>query len=121
MNYLGVDWGKSKIGLAVGDSELRIASPFGVVGKFSELMNVIKEEEIDVVILGRPKKMSGNDEFLDEYDEFVGRLSDCVRVDFVDERLTTKEASGLIRGFKKKGGEDDVAAMLILQGWLDKY
>lgn len=120
MNYLGIDWGKAKIGLAVGDDELRIASPFGIVGGISRVIEVMKEEGIDRVVLGRPVKMDSSEVFLSEYEEFAARLSEIVDVDFIDERLSTKEASGLIREMKGGGKEDAVAAMIILQGYLDK-
>ncbi|MBL7058115.1 Holliday junction resolvase RuvX [Patescibacteria group bacterium] len=121
MNFIGIDWGKSKIGIAIGDDELKIASPFCIVSNFDELLKIIEEEQIDKAILGRPIKMGGeNATFTEEYDAFCNRLKKHVSLELIDERLTTKHASGLIRPLKLKLKEDSVAAMLILQAYLDK-
>ena len=46
--YLGVDWGKSKIGIAVADSENRTAIPYQVVKNINELAKIIKNEKINI-------------------------------------------------------------------------
>ncbi len=121
MKYLGIDWGKSKIGLAIGDDELKIASPFNIISKFNELINIIKKEKINKVVLGNPIKMCGtNKDCLAEYIQFYQRLKKHVGVELIDERLTTKQALVLIRELKYSKKEDSVSAMLILQSYFDR-
>ena len=130
--YLGVDWGEKRIGLATADGEMKLALPFKTVANVSELIQVIIEEEIELVVLGYPKKMAGaianNPQWLD----FVARLEkevDCPLV-FFDERLSSRAADSLGTGLKpvpgmrgkkpqNKAERDEVAAAIILQDYLD--
>lgn len=123
INYLGIDWGEVRIGLALGDDEIKIASPFKVVGSINEIIQVIKDEDIDVVILGKPLRMSNADfRMSNEYNEFIDLLKKKVNIPikFVDERLSSKAADALVGDKKTKAPRDAVAAMLILQSYLDK-
>lgn len=121
MKYLGIDWGKSKIGLAIGDDELKIASPFKIVSDFNELIEVLEVEEIERVVLGEPVKMCGDSEScMIEYNEFYKRLKKRIPVELIDERLTTRQAIGMMQGQKGRKDEDSVSAMLILQNYFDR-
>ena len=55
--YLGVDWGEKRIGLALGDSLLKIATPFKTVGDPARLLEVVEEEGIDILVVGKPLKL----------------------------------------------------------------
>ena len=120
--YLGVDWGSKRIGLALGDSETKMATPFKTVGSLNELVALAKEEMVDVIILGKPIKMRGEGEgiapvftrFAEELQEHLPE----VKIELVDERLSSKAADALPGG-KLKASRDEVAAMLLLQGFLD--
>jgi putative Holliday junction resolvase len=121
-NYLGVDWGEKRIGLATADSEVKLALPLKTVATLAELLNVIKEEETDVIVLGQPQKMSGAAadnqlwlSFLEQLKERSGRL-----VELVDERLSSLAADALDGSTEEKAGRDEIAASLILQDYLDK-
>ena len=124
MRYLGIDWGEAKIGLAIGDGELKIASPFGVVATLKQVLAVIAEEGIDVVVLGEPLKMSGEKDFLKTFKDFSAQLNKAllgkVRVELFDERLTSKGADALEGTKKTKAAQDAIAAMLTLQNFFDK-
>lgn len=122
MKYLGIDWGEKRIGLSLGDSELKIASPFKVVSGLNELVDIIKKEEIDEIIIGDPIKMSGRESDRAEFDEFVGNLKKktSLSIELIDERLTSKAADSLPGDKKTKSERDAIAAMLILQTYLDK-
>ncbi|MBU0897878.1 Holliday junction resolvase RuvX, partial [Patescibacteria group bacterium] len=52
--YLGIDWGEKRIGLAIGDSETKIALPFKTVENIEAVLQVINDEKIDAVIIGEP-------------------------------------------------------------------
>ena len=124
MKYLGIDWGEARIGLAIGDDELKIASPFEVVGDINQVLKIVKEEGIDVVVLGEPLKMSGKNEFLESYISFCNKfkkaLLNKVEVVMHDERLTSKGADALPGTKKTKAPQDAIAAMLTLQNFFDK-
>ena len=122
MKYLGIDHGEKRIGLALGDSETKLATPFKVVSSINDIKQAIKEEDVDAVVVGKPVKMSGDEKLSDEFNEFVNALKSKIRipVELVDERLSSKAADALIGGKKTKAPRDAIAAMLILQSYLDK-
>ncbi len=120
--FLGVDWGTKRIGLAIGDSSTRLASPFKVVGDLEEVLDIIEYEEIDEMVIGKPLKMYDADGELDkDYIVFVDELERVVEIPIikVDERLSSKHADSLIGDKKTKAARDSIAAMLILQSYLD--
>ena len=123
LKFLGIDWGEKRIGLALADGETKLATPFKVVGNLTGVLAVIKEEEIDRLILGAPLKMRDsrmgmNEKFL----EFVELLKRNVKlpVELIDERLSSQGADALIGNYKTKAPRDALAAMLILQTYLDQ-
>lgn len=118
--YLGVDWGEKRIGLALGDSENKIATPFKVVESLSVLVEVIEKEKIDVIVLGLPKKMNGNQDLNPKFTSFFKLLKAKVKTEIVlfDERLTSVQADTL-KVKKIKQERDAISAMLILQNYFD--
>lgn len=121
--YLGIDWGEKRIGLALGDSETKIATPFKTVAGIDELLELIKEEEIEVVVLGKPVSIL-NSEFpiSEKFKNFLNELKENLNIpiELVDERLSSKAADALEGSKKTKASRDEIAAMLILQSYLDK-
>ncbi|MBU4375800.1 Holliday junction resolvase RuvX [Patescibacteria group bacterium] len=129
--YLGIDWGEKRIGLALGDSETKIATPFKVAGSIKEIVKIIKEEKINAIIIGKPVKMSGRDELSDEFESFVKLLEKKagIPIEMIDERLSSKAADALVGGkranppslkFRRaRAPRDAIAAMLILQSYFD--
>ncbi|MFH1745385.1 MAG: Holliday junction resolvase RuvX [bacterium] len=121
--YLGIDWGTSRVGLAMGDSETKIATPYKVVNDLNEILEIIKQEKINEIVIGRPVKMSGDTENLTlEYGEFIISLKNNMHLPVreIDERLTSKAADALFGDKIAKVPRDAVAAMLILQSYLDR-
>jgi len=124
MKYLGIDWGEKRIGLAVGDSSAKLAVPFGVVFSLKEILKITKEEDIEKVIVGEPKRMSGKGNLAEAFNRFVGKLKKNlnVEIELIDERLSSKAADNLMGSKKEKAPRDAVAAMIILQSYFDmKY
>lgn len=129
MNYLGIDWGKAKIGLAMGNDEAKLASPImtlsfqnqtEILKKLNELIN---EENIKGLVVGRPISLGGGEKMSEEFERFVKKLADLkVEIYFEDERLTTKYAQSLQKEYKgsKKVSDDEIAAAAILQTFFDK-
>ncbi|MDP1845479.1 MAG: Holliday junction resolvase RuvX [Candidatus Moranbacteria bacterium] len=132
-HILGIDYGRAKIGLAIGDSETRIASAYAVLNNDKNLLQkiagIIERENISKVIIGvtnlETKFPSRSSVLMDE-PRSLGNLvskSTGVEVEYQDEMFTTKQAhQNLIeKGMKGiKRFDDQEAARLILQGWLDK-
>ncbi|PIT93669.1 Holliday junction resolvase RuvX [Candidatus Falkowbacteria bacterium CG10_big_fil_rev_8_21_14_0_10_43_11] len=123
IKYLGLDYGTKRMGLAIGDSENKTAVVFGTVNNIDEIAKIIADEEIDVVVLGKPYSMVDKTRELPEnFKKFVEELKSKISVEiiFEDERLSSKYADSLAGDKKTKAGRDEIAAMSILQGYLDK-
>lgn len=120
--YLGVDWGTRRIGLALADSEARVAVPLTTVANVSELLKVIQSEEIAMIIVGSPFKMASTALPLSaEFEKFISELKSRTKVPilFYDERLSSLAADALPGNKKNKAERDEIAAMIILQDYLD--
>ncbi len=120
--YLGIDWGEKRIGLAVGDSEMKIASPFIVVENLNDILDVIEEELIEEIVIGKPYQLSSIDfQLSSEFTSFLNDLKSKVKIPVheFDERLTSKAADSRIGDKKTKASRDAIAAMIILQDYLD--
>lgn len=128
MRYLGIDHGGKRIGLAIGDDETHIAAPLEVVEADSldeavgAVVLIIKEEGIDQIVLGLPTSMSGsNNKQADIVKRFGAALEQAsgTKVNYEDERLSSKQADALTRDVAA-ANKDAIAAMVILQSYLDK-
>lgn len=118
---LGIDWGTSKIGLALGDPITKMASPYRVVKTLPEVLAVIKQEGVGQIVLGQPIQLANDQAMSDSFNVFYNGLvaTSQLPVALVDERLTTKQANSLGRDKKQSAAEDAIAAMLILQAYFD--
>lgn len=121
--YLGIDYGTKRIGLALGDDLVRVASPFKVAADLAEVVGAAKDEGIDALVVGLPKTMRGQAGKMHQAVEvFIGQLAELtgLPVETVDERLSSKAGDALEGDRKDKAPRDAVAAMIILQHYLDK-
>lgn len=120
MNYLGIDYGQSKIGLSKASSELPVATPLGVIKNksavFEDLEMIIAEEGITQIIVGYPLTLSGEaGAQAKEVDVFIEKLRPLsIPIAKQDERFSSKSAVA-------KGDDDSSAAALILQTYLDSH
>jgi len=129
---LGVDFGKARIGLAISDELRLLAHPLETVPAASDatkrIARIVRERKINIVVVGIPKKMSGESgKAAIEALEFVEKLRAVLPCEVVtwDERLTTVAAQRALRETGKKVRDtrqivDQVAAQMILQGYLDR-
>ena len=130
MNYLGLDWGKSKLGIAFGSNITKLSSPIMILNfntyteAIEKLQELVEKEDVKIIVLGKPVSLSGKDSLSKDYNKFVTLLEGLkgVKIKFEDERLSTKLAGQLNREFKgyKKVGDDDLAAAAILQTHFDR-
>ncbi len=117
---LGIDFGKTKIGLAVADSETRIAFGYEMLKNDKKLpekiVEIIKKEGISKIIIGFAGTKS------QELATLLERETK-LPTEFQNEIFSTQQAE---RNLKEKGAkkikrlDDQEAARIILQSWLDK-
>jgi putative Holliday junction resolvase len=134
MRILGIDYGDSRVGIAVSDPLGYTAQgiktlPNKVYSKLLEsVVNIALEYNVSAVVIGLPKNMDGTEGFrADITKTFTADLKEKLpEVEFIfqDERLTTVQASGYLnvtntRGKSRKNVIDTVAAEIILQSYLD--
>ena len=134
MKILAVDWGRVVLGLAVSD-ELGITAQ-GLIGlpHKDETRDVeaigayVRDLQVEEIVVGLPKKMDGT---LGPSAEAAQRLAQVLRerlklpVHLWDERLTSRAAertlvSAGVRRRARRSVVDQVAATMILQGFLDR-
>ena len=135
MRYVGLDVGERRIGVALSDATGLIASAIGNVvradndmeGDLQKTADKIRELGAEAVVIGLPKNMNGT---IGPRAESVMAFAEALKekidipMHFWDERLSTVEAhktmidAGMSRN-KRKNKVDSVAAVLILQGFLD--
>ncbi len=122
MNYLGIDWGKKRIGLALADSETQIALAFKTVNFLSQVIDIIEKENIDIIVLGKPVKLNNDNDLDPDFKNFLLNLREKTnkKIELIDERFTTKAGVSLIGRKQDKADRDSLSASLILQSYLEK-
>ncbi len=130
---LAIDFGMKRFGLAVSDPLGLTAQGLPTLERtnlkcdFSALEALIREYEVQEIILGNPLSKDGSASAMsgrvDEFAQKLGKRVGCV-VKLWDERLTSAEAQRMLRSSgispgKRQRAVDRVAATLILQGYLD--
>lgn len=133
MRILGLDYGDSRIGVAVSDLLGLTAQSVGLIAEKNfekqvlKVIEYINEYKAEKVVLGMPKNMNGTiGERGEKTHVFANALKEkCdIPIIFWDERLTTSAAhrtlsESNVSGKKRKGILDKIAAVFILQGYLD--
>ncbi|MDO8685667.1 MAG: Holliday junction resolvase RuvX [Clostridiales bacterium] len=134
MRILGVDFGDSRIGIAISD-------PFGwtsggvetinwsgdITRPIEKISTIVAEYGVEKIVVGMPRNMNGTYGPRSEITwDFIRQLEQKTGLEVIpwDERLTTAAASRIIHelGYKtkdKKHVMDQMAAAQILQGYLD--
>lgn len=133
MKILAVDYGDSRTGIACCDASEMLASPICTI--FEKRRHILpekiaalaKEHEVGEIVVGNPLNMNGT---AGPRSELAHALADDIRalvdvpVVMWDERSTTVSAIGIlnqtdVRGKKRKAVIDSVAAVLILENYLN--
>jgi putative Holliday junction resolvase len=129
---LGIDFGDVRIGLALSDELRMLAHPFETVPNSPQALahigTVLADKSVDTAVVGLPKNMDGTKgPAAQKAEAFAQQLRAAhpqLRVLLWDERMTTVAAQRALHeaGRTVKNSRavvDQVAAQLILQGWLD--
>lgn len=135
---MGLDVGTKTVGVAVSDLMGWTAQGIEIIPideenedyNFSRLGELISEYEVTKVIIGLPKNMNNSEGSRAEASRHYGELiieQFNLSVDYQDERLTTVQAermlieNGDVSRKKRKKVIDKLAAVLILQNYLDAH
>lgn len=136
MRIMGLDFGSKTVGVAISDALLLTAQGIEIVRRKSptklrqtlaRIEELVEEYEVEKIVLGYPKNMNNTEgERCEKTKEFKEMLERRTGLEVVlwDERLTTVEADrtmieGGIRREDRKEYVDKLAAVFILQGYLD--
>ena len=136
MRVIGIDLGSKRIGIALSDSDLTVATPLDVIERSGNVENdhiailkITDEWEVKRIIVGLPISLDGTlgasaQSVIDEISR-LGTLTD-IPIETHDERFTTVTAEQIllqqnVKRDKKKRVIDKVAAAIILQGWIDSF
>ena len=138
MRILGLDFGSKTVGVAVSDALGLTAQGVETIERKEEnklrktcarIEELVKEYGAESIVLGLPKNMNGTEgervEKTKEFQEMLIRRSGCSVV-LWDERLTTVAAERVlmesgVRREHRKEFVDQIAAAMILQGYLDAH
>jgi putative Holliday junction resolvase len=135
LRVLGIDYGDSRIGVAVSDPMGWTAQGLETVKckdslrkAIERIMEIIKQYEIKDIVIGYPLNMNGTAGPRTERTEaFIKKLLEQGDFNIVkwDERLTTVSAHRAmnelgVRASNKKNIVDTMSAVFILQGYLDR-
>jgi len=127
MRVLALDYGSARCGCAVSDPTGTIVTPIAIVERpatkrgMTALAAVVREREVDRVIVGLPLSLDGGDtdqtrETREFAERLARRLGDSVAVEMHDERFTTRMAQRL--SGSSTASEDSLAAAHLLESWL---
>ncbi|MBS6545091.1 MAG: Holliday junction resolvase RuvX [Veillonella sp.] len=134
MRIMALDVGSRTIGIACSDALLMTAQGIETIRRtslendFNRLRELISEYEVHELVVGMPKNMNGTKgERAEKTEEFVEKMKAVIDlpVTFWDERLSTVMAerqliAADVSRKKRKGVIDKMAAVVILQGYLDR-
>lgn len=135
MKKLGLDLGDRSLGIAISDDLNWLARPIETykfedkdfVSALNYTLDLINKHKIDTIVLGLPKNMDGTEGVqADTCRNFKKDIEEksSIKVILWDERLTSKMASSMmidqnLKRKKRKQSIDAMAAVIILQGYLD--
>jgi putative pre-16S rRNA nuclease len=135
MSILGLDLGKRRIGVAIADTSAEGVRPLATLVRssaprdFEALRKLVADWQVNRIVMGLPLNMNGSEGPAARHARgFARRLSEAaaVPVELYDERLTSFEAESRLKDFSFRSGPrklmiDQVAAAVILEGWLAEH
>ena len=127
-NILALDVGDRRVGVALADSQIKIAVPYGYLERSDKVIQQITElmldHDIDTLVIGYPRNQSGEaTKQTESVEQFAKELAE-IEIDadlvFQDESLSSVEAERRLGRVKDKGEIDAEAASIILQDYLEQ-
>ena len=136
MKYMGLDLGSKTLGISISDITKTIATNYKTLyfenedydSLINPLKEIIKEEKIEKIILGYPKNMNNTiGPRAQITEEFKNKIENKLKIEVIlqDERLTSVISNNVlieanISRKRRKKKVDGIAAVIILQSYLDK-
>jgi len=126
---IGLDVGDRRIGVAISSPEGRLAVPLRIIERQKEPADIetiaalARAEEAIAIVVGYPLSLDGTaGQQARRVEGFARRLqkSTGLKLELWDERLTSVQAERSLTGSRRRGPVDDLAAAIILQGYLDR-
>ena len=127
-SILALDVGDRRVGVALADSQIKIAVPYGYLERSDKIIQQITElmldHDINILVIGYPRNQSGEaTKQTESVEQFAKKLAE-VEIDadlvFQDESLSSVEAERRLGRVKDKGEIDAEAASIILQDYLEQ-
>jgi putative Holliday junction resolvase len=133
MRIAGLDFGTVRIGVALADSEVRVAGPYANYTRRTPELDaqyfsrLARDEQIDRFVVGLPVHLDGREgqksREAREFGRWLGGVTG-VNVEFFDERFTTAEADELLSARKltkkqRQARRDQLAAQVMLMAYLE--
>lgn len=126
--YMGIDWGKSDVGVALADKLSRIAYAYKTLQNDKNLVGslgkIIMEKGVKTVVIGIPSPinreevMYAGEKLGEVLEQNFGVISEYQNEMFTTKLATTYLVSKGVRGIKQY--DDQEAARIILQDWLER-
>ena len=125
MRFLGIDFGKKKIGVALSDENHRLAFPYKTLPNnkklIEEILLICEKKDVGLIVIGKSQMFSGKDNpIMRDVDIFKKRFSkrSKIPIKMEAEFFSTQEAS---KTKENKKDIDSSAAAIILQRFLEKH
>ncbi len=129
MRILGIDYGSVRMGIAMGDTETRVASPLMVIeaknrsSAIQQLLELVVDEKIDRIVVGVPRPLADQQRETAQTKtirRFIQELqAQGLKVEETNETLSSHQAMHYVHELGQNKKRDDLAAVIILQTWLD--
>ncbi|MCK5059246.1 MAG: Holliday junction resolvase RuvX [Candidatus Aminicenantes bacterium] len=134
MKILAIDFGKKRLGFALGDTSINTALPLKQIDRKNSAQDIqyikdlIAEYDVEKIVIGYPLHMDGSKSKISTaVENFSGSLQKKanIPVDFIDERLTSFEAEELLKAHqpdyrKRKKVLDSISALVILRSYMER-
>jgi putative Holliday junction resolvase len=127
-SLVALDVGEKRIGVAVADTDVRIAVPFTTITvdgtEIEAITEIVLKENADTIVIGYPRNQLGESTAQTNYvEQFATKFEDiAATVVFQDESLTSVMAEEQLKSHKKPYNKSDIdaqAAAIILQDYLE--
>ena len=128
---LGIDYGDTRIGIALSDPMQIITKPYVTLKNdkefIDELKKIINEKEVKTIVVGYPVGMKGQiTKQTEKVEVFITQLKSTLELEVIaiDERLSSVSAENILKQQGLKTGHnkstiDDTSAAIILQEYID--
>lgn len=129
MKIIAIDFGTKRVGLAIGDTDLSIAVPKGVLRNDANLLDriedIVRSKGVKKVVVGLPLTPSGREgeraKLVREFAEALRKRLKDVDIELWDERYSTMEAESRLRDLpprRRREVLDAISAQIILEEYL---